>query len=134
MSRNLTSQGLQILIEELADFLQRLFEGNGQDDLDVKDFPKILLTQTNLTIKEVIEIPFSDLKIKLDRINTNVLDHLVIFLYQTTNKKYETHKLLKEHLYNRIMELIIYLELNRKEFSLERNNIKNSLGHRVKNY
>lgn len=109
--------------------MQRLFEGNGQEELDEKDLQKILLTQGNLSIKEVIEIPFFDLKIKLDKINTKILDRLIIFLYRTTDKKYENHKLLKEHLYSRIMELIIYLELNRKEFSLERNNIKNSLQH-----
>ena len=76
-----TERGLGILIESFADFLQRLFEGNGNMESSVKELEKALIAQGNLTLKETLELPFSKWLIKLKNINTKELDSLNVHLY-----------------------------------------------------
>ncbi|WP_431163006.1 hypothetical protein [Flagellimonas beolgyonensis] len=121
-----TERGLGILIESFADFLQRLFEGNGNTEPSEKELEKELIAQGNLRLKETLELPFSKLLIKLKKINTKELDRLVVFLYgKMINDKSYSVKLLERT----IIQLINFLDEERNEFSLERNNIKNSLLH-----
>lgn len=121
-----TERGLGILIESFADFLQRLFEGNGNMEPSEKELEKALIAQGNLTLKETLELPFSKWLIKLKNINTKELDRLVVHLYgKIINDKSNS----VERLERTIIQLINYLDDERDEFSLERNNIKNSLLH-----
>jgi len=121
-----TERGLGILIESFADFLQRLFEGNGSMEPNEKELEKALIAQGNLTLKETLELPFSKWLIKLKNINTKELDRLNVHLYgKMINDKTNS----VERLERTIIQLINYLDNERDEFSLERNNIKNSLLH-----
>jgi len=121
-----TERGLGILIDSFADFLQRLFEGNGNMEPSEKELEKALIAQGNLTLKETLELPFSKWLIKLKNINTKELDRLNVHLYdKMINDKTNS----VERLERTILQLINYLDDERDEFSLERNNIKNSLIH-----
>ncbi|MBO0323658.1 hypothetical protein J0X14_15215 [Muricauda sp. CAU 1633] len=122
----LTERGLGILIESFADFLQRLFEGNGNMEPSEEELEKALIAQGNLTLKETLELPFSKWLIKLKNINTKDLDKLNVHLYgKIINDKTNS----VERLERTILQLINYLDDERDEFSLERNNIKNTLLH-----
>ena len=117
-------RGLGVLIESFSEFLQRLFEGNGNNESSEKQLEKTLMTQGNLSLKEALELPFSKLIIKLKNIDTKHLDGLVVYLYDEMLKdKINSPKRLE----NTILELVNYLDDERDEFSLERNNVKNSL-------
>ena len=120
-------RGLGFLIESFSEFLQRLFEGNGNNEPSEKELEKTLMTQGNLSIKETLELPFSKLLIKLNNIDTENLDRLVIHLY---NEMLEDKTNTPERLENTIMQLVSYLDDERNGFSLDRNNIKNSLLHK----
>ncbi|MDC6363644.1 MULTISPECIES: hypothetical protein [Flavobacteriaceae] len=121
-----TERGLGILIESFADFLQRLIEGNGNMEPSEKELEKALIAQGNLTLKETLKLPFSNWSIKLKNINTKELDRLAVHLYgKMMNDKTNS----VERLERTIIQLISYLDGERNEFSLERNNIKNSLLH-----
>jgi len=121
-----TERGLGILIESFADFLQRLFEGNGNMEPSEKALEKALIAQGNLTLEETLGLPFSKWLIKLKNINTKELDRLNVHLYdKMINDKTNS----VERLERTILQLINYLDNERDEFSLERNNIKNSLLH-----
>lgn len=121
-----TERGLGILIESFADFLQRMFEGNGNLEPSEKELEKALKAQGNLTLKETLELPFSKWLIKLKNINAKELDRLVVHLYgKMINDKTNS----VERLERTIIHLINYLDNERDEFCLERNNIKNSLLH-----
>ena len=120
-------RGLGVLVESFSEFLQRLFEGNGNNEPSEKELEKTLMTQGNLSLKESMELPFSKLHIKLKNIDTRNLDRLVVHLYdEMLEDKTDT----PERLENTIMELVSYLDGERDEFSLDRNNIKNSLLHK----
>ncbi|NAY93503.1 hypothetical protein GTQ34_16470 [Muricauda sp. JGD-17] len=120
-------RGLGVLIESFSEFLQRLFEGNGNNEPNEKELEKILMTQGNLSLKESMELPFSKLLIKLKNVDTKNLDRLVVHLY---DKMLEAKTKKPERLENTIMKLVSYLDDERDEFSLDRNNIKNSLLHK----
>ena len=121
-----TERGLGILIESFAGFLQRLFEGNGNTEPGEKELEEALIAQGNLTLKETLELPFPKLLIKLKNINTKELDSLIVHLYvKMVNDK--TNSVVR--LERTIIQLINFLDDERNEFSLERNNIKNSLLH-----
>ncbi len=120
-------RGLGVLIESFSEFLQRLFEGNGNNEPSEKELEKTLMTQGNLSIKETLELPFSKLLIKLKNIDTKNLDRLVVHLY---NEILEDKTNTPERLENTIMQLVSYLDDERDGFSLARNNIKNSLLHK----
>jgi len=119
---------LGILIESFSDFLQRLFEGNGTNEPNEKELEKSLKTQGNLTLKETLELPFPKLLVKLKKINTEDLDRLVVHLY---HKMIEDRTYPTERLENIIMQMVNYLDKERDVFSLERNNVKNSLLHNL---
>ena len=123
------------LILEFSEFLQRLFESSEDEESSVKKI-KDTLNQSNLTISDFAEKPISKLKTKLEQIDSRTLDLIVVFLYEQSQKENENLKKgdLKgikstENLNSRISELIEYLNIERKTFSLDRNNIKNSLEH-----
>ena len=120
-------RGLGVLIESFSEFLQRLFEGNGNNEPSEKKLEKILMTQGNLSIKEILNLPFSKQLTKLKNIDTKNLDRLVAHLY---NKMLEDKTNTLERLENTILQLISYLDDERGGFSLDRNNIKNSLLHK----
>ncbi|MDT0608054.1 hypothetical protein [Croceitalea rosinachiae] len=120
-------RGLGVLIESFSEFLQRLFEGNSNNEPSEKELEKILMTQGNLSVKETLELPFSKLLIKLKNIDTKNLDRLIVHLY---NEMLEDKTNTPERLENTIMQLVSYLDDERDEFSLDRNNIKNSLLHK----
>lgn len=120
-------RGLGILIESFSEFLQRLFEGNGNNEPNKKELEKTLITQGNLSIKEIMEMPFSKLLIKLKNVDTKNLDRLVVHLY---DKMLEDKTNTPERLENTIMQLVRYLDDERDEFSLDRKNVKNSLLHK----
>ena len=120
-------RGLGVLIESFSEFLQRLFEGNGNNEPSEKELEKTLMMQGNLSLKEFMELPFSKLLIKLKNIDTRNLDRLVVHLYdEMLEDKTDSPKRLE----NTIMELVSYLDDERDEFSFDRNNIKNSLLHK----
>ena len=121
-------RGLGVLIESFSEFLQRLFEGDGTNEPSEKELQKSLLTQGNLTLKEAQELPFSRLIIKLKDIDTKHLDRLAVFLYDKMLE--DKTSPLGKRLENTILQLVSYLNDERDEFSLERNNIKNSLLHK----
>ncbi|MFC4219198.1 hypothetical protein [Flagellimonas marina] len=121
-----TERELGILIESFADFLERLFEGNGNIEPSEKELEKLLIYQGNLSLNETLELSFSKLLIKLKNINTKELDRLAVFLYgKMINDKTNSVERLKRT----IIQLMNYLDDERDEFSLERNNINNSLLH-----
>lgn len=120
-------RGLGVLIESFSEFLQRLFEGNGNNEPNDKRLEKTLIIQGDLSLNETLELPFSKLIIKLKNIDTKHLDRLVVYLYDKMLKdKINSPKRLE----NTIMELVSYLDDERNAFSLDRNNIKNSLLHK----
>lgn len=47
-------RGLGVLIESFSEFLQRLFEGNGNSKPNEKELEKLLRSQGNLTLKETL--------------------------------------------------------------------------------
>ena len=119
-------KGLGVLIETLSEFLQRLFEGNGNNEPNEQQLEKALKAQGNLFLTEALELPFSKLLVKIRKIDTKHLDRLVVYLYDTMLKDKINPQ---ERLGNTIKQLIIYLDEERDVFSLDRNNIKNSLLH-----
>ena len=120
-------RGLGFLIESFSEFLQRLFEGNGNNEPNEKELEKKLMTQGNLSLKEAQELPFSKLLVKLNNIDTRNLDRLVVHLYE---EMLEDKTNTPERLEKTIIQLVSYLDDERDEFSLDRNNIKNSLLHK----
>ncbi|MEO9479638.1 MAG: hypothetical protein ABJO28_15005 [Maribacter dokdonensis] len=127
MSGNSTYRALGILIESFSDFLQRIFEGNGQVKLDKEDLKNSLKRQAHLEIDDLLFSPWLNLQSKLDKVDTKTLDQVILYLYgkvSNENKRSRTTDL-------RILDLIKYLDTNRTEFSLDRNNIKNSLQHNL---
>ncbi|WP_286812488.1 MULTISPECIES: hypothetical protein [unclassified Maribacter] len=127
MSGNSTYRALGILIESFSDFLQRIFEGNGQVKLDKEDLKNSLKRQAHLEIDDLLFLPWLNLQSKLDKVDTKTLDQVILYLYgkvSNENKRSRTTDL-------RILDLIKYLDTNRTEFSLDRNNIKNSLQHNL---
>ncbi|OWW23194.1 hypothetical protein B4Q04_21800 [Zobellia sp. OII3] len=126
---------LGVLVEEFSEFLQRLFEGKEDKETSTRKI-KETLSQLDLTIADIAKKPISTIKVKLEKIDSEILDLIVVFLYQTSqndNEAQDKHSLTElkslKNLNFQIMELIKYLDLERKTFSLERSNIKNSLQH-----
>lgn len=122
----LVERGLGVLIETFSEFLQRLFEGNGNNEPSEEQLEKMLKAQGNLSLKEALELSSSKLLVKLRKIDTKHLDGLVVYLYDEMLKE---NIIPRERLRNTLKQLIIYLDNERDEFSLDRNNIKNSLLH-----
>ena len=120
-------KGLGILIVSFSDFLRRLFEGNGDTTPSEKELKRVLNLQANLTLKETLEVPFEKMFSNLEKLKTKDLDRLIIYLYnQFIEKKTDSPERLKKT----IVQLVKYLDKERKGYSLDRSNIKNSLLHK----
>ena len=130
------ARALGLVIEIFSDFLQRLFEGVGQTELKEKELVNSLHSQGDITIGQLLKLPISELRPKLDKVDTNLLDGILVLLFEKSNnssglKDCENlmNGLTNQQLKTKAVELIEYLNSTRTEFSLERNNIKNSLQH-----
>jgi hypothetical protein len=122
-----SARGIGVLVEYFSEFLQRLFEGNGVEELSKKKLNKLLKSQGNLTFDDLINMSLGNLTPKLDEIDTETLDQFIQFSYEKfVIEKKESSKQLEK----RIFELIDYLDSEREGFSLERNNIRNSIAHK----
>lgn len=129
---------LGLAVEAFSEFLQRLIEGNRQAELKEKKLIDSLYAQGGLTLEQLLKQPISELKSKLDKVDTGLLDKILVLIFEKANNRTEAPKsenssdnLTNKHLKIKSAELIEYLDFNRKEYSLERNNIKNSLQHGV---
>ncbi|SNZ00969.1 hypothetical protein [Flagellimonas pacifica] len=126
------ARALGVLIESFSDFLQRLFEGNGQVESNERDLKNSLKNQAELKVDDLLVAPWSNLRPKLDKLDTKILDRAILFIYNkaiSTDSSTRTNSDKTTDL--RILDLIEYLDINRTEFSLDRNNIKNSLQHNL---
>ncbi|MDC6363327.1 MULTISPECIES: hypothetical protein [Flavobacteriaceae] len=122
-----SARGIGVLVEYFSEFLQRLFKGNGVEELSKKKLNKLLKSQGNLTFDDMINMSWGNLAPKLDEIGTKALDQFVQFSYEKfVIEKKESNKQLEK----RIFQLIDYLDSEREGFSLERNNIRNSIAHK----
>ncbi|HAF75771.1 MAG TPA: hypothetical protein DCG42_00485, partial [Maribacter sp.] len=74
-------RALGILIESFSDFLQRIFEGNGQVKLDKEDLKNSLKRQAHLEIDDLLFLPWLNLQSKLDKVDTKTLDQVILYLY-----------------------------------------------------
>ena len=120
-------KGLGILIVSFSDFLRRLFEGKDDTTPSEKELKRVLNLQTNLTLKETLEVPFEKMFSNLEKLKTKDLDRLIIYLYnQFIEKKTDSPERLKKT----IVLLVKYLDEEREGYSLDRSNIKNSLLHK----
>jgi len=122
-----SARGIGVLVEYFSEFLQRLFEGNGVEELSKKKLNKLLKSQGSLTFDDMINMSWGNLSPKLDEIDTKTLDQFIQFSYEKfVIEKKESNKQLEK----RIFQLIDYLDSEREGFSLERNNIRNSIAHK----
>ncbi|RYC52670.1 hypothetical protein [Flagellimonas olearia] len=122
-----SARGIGVLVEYFSEFLQRLFEGNGVEELSKKKLNKLLKSQGSLTFDDMINMSWGNLSPKLDEIDKKTLDQFVQFSYEKfVIEKKESNRQLEK----RIFQLIDYLDSEREGFSLERNNIRNSIAHK----
>lgn len=122
-----SARGIRVLVEYFSEFLQRLFEGNGVEELSKKKLNKLLKSQGSLTFDDMINMSWGNLSPKLDEIDTKTLDQFIQFSYEKfVIEKKESNKQLEK----RIFQLIDYLDSEREGFFLERNNIRNSIAHK----
>src|SRR5690625_1395511 len=121
------ARALGLVIETFSDFLQRLFEGVGQTELKDKELVNSLHSKGEITIGQLLKLPISELRPKLDKVDTNLLDGILVLLFEKSNnssglKDCENlmNGLTNQQLKTKAVELIEYLNSTRTEFSLER--------------
>jgi hypothetical protein len=125
---------VMLMILKLSEFMESLFKKKNKPLSDeLIDLNHELINNYKLSITDISENKFDDLELKLELVDKYVLDKIIFSFYKVTYsendviiiQKLKTNKNLKK----RIMELIQFAENKSNHFTLERNNIKNSLRH-----
>lgn len=125
---------VMLMILKLSEFMGSLFRKKNKPlSNKLIDLNHELINNYKLSITDISENKFNDLELKLELVDKYVLDKIIFSFYKVTYsendaiiiQKLKTNKNLKK----RIMELIQFAENKSNHFSLERNNIKNSLQH-----
>ena len=127
---------LGLMIEKLSRFIEWIFEKKKKSELvEIEELNSILKNQFNFSIIEISENPIDVVKTKLKKIDVFFLDKTISELYKATISKNDNQIFqrlkLNAKLDYRIMELILFAEINFNKSSMERNNIKNSLQERL---
>lgn len=125
-----------ILILKFRDFLEWIIEQKKQSNSEkLTKFNEILIKEYNLSVFDLFENSFNELEPKLARINLNILEDSVISIYENTHEPSKSKIIIKlksyNNLYLRLFELILFIESKNRKLSLKRNNIKNSLLHKI---
>lgn len=125
---------VMLMILKLSEFMESLFRKKNKPlSNELIDLNNELINNYKLSITDISEYKLDDLELKLELVDKYVLDKIIFSFYKVTYsendaiiiQKLKTNKNLKK----RIMELIQFAENKSNHFSLERNNIKNSLQH-----
>jgi hypothetical protein len=124
-----------IIILKFREFIENLIDPKITELDKLKSINSYLLKEFNLSVIEITEIELDELKFKLEKINTLILDDLILLIYRNSLSKSEDKLLislkLNNNLNQRILDLINFVELKTNKISLERNNIKNSIEHQL---
>ena len=124
-----------IIILKFREFIENLIEPKITELDKLKSINSYLLKEFNLSVIEITEIELDELKFKLEKINTLILDDLILLIYRNSLSKSEDKLLislkLNNNLNQRILDLINFVEVKTNKISLERNNIKNSIEHQL---
>lgn len=128
---------IELLIENLSEFLERLFKKREKSQLqEMTELNLILENKFQLSFVDLSEKPFDDLKLKLIVIDSKLLEVLIPCLYKISNtsSNHQAFQQLKSNpkLKERILEIIYFLENKNYSISLEIRNIKNSLEHQMR--
>lgn len=98
-------------------------------------FNEILIKEYNLSVFDLFENSFNELESKLEKTNLNTLEDSILSIYENTHKPSKNKIIIKlksyNNLYSRLLELICFIESKNRKLSLKRNNIKNSLLHKI---
>ncbi len=125
---------IMLMIIKLSEFMESLFGKKNKPFSDeLTDLNHQLINNYKFSIIDISENKFDDLELKLELVDKYVLDKIIFSLYKVTYSEYDNIIIQKlknnKNLIKRIMELIQFAENKSNHFSLERNNIKNSLQH-----
>lgn len=125
-----------ILILKFRDFLEWIIEPKKQSNSEkLTKFNEILIEEYNLSVFDLFESNFNELEPKLVRINLNILEDTVLSIYENTHEPSKSKIIIKlksyNNLYSRLLELVCFIESKNRKLSLRRNNIKNSLLHKI---
>jgi len=125
---------VMLMILKLSEFMEFLFRKKNKPLSDeLIDLNHELINNYKLSIFDISENNFDDLELKLELVDKYVLDKIIFSFYKVTYSENDTIMIQKlktnKNLKKRTMELIQFAENKSNHFSLERNNIKNSLQH-----
>lgn len=127
------ANAIGLLVEKFIELLEWLIEPKKKTEIEeLLEMDTYLKLKFNLSIKEITEFDFEKIAAKLRKIEVSVLDNLILLIFRCAENKNEPNfftKLNRRNLNVRLMELIEFVEENNNNFSLERNNLKNSLQH-----
>ncbi|WP_159778980.1 hypothetical protein [Flavobacterium sp. 9AF] len=126
-----------LLIEKFQEFLENLFEPKKKTKLEeLYELDSIIKANFTISVLEITEERFEEVSSKLNPIDIQTLDKIIVLTYSCVNsvQKSELIERLKknESLNKRLLDLIQFAENKSNILSLERNNIKNSLQHQLK--
>jgi hypothetical protein len=125
---------IMLMILKLNEIIESLFRKKSKSlSIELIELDNLLKKNYGLSIIAVSENTLVDLEKKLELVDMYVLDKIIFTFYNVIYsekddiiiQKLKSNINLKE----RIMELILFAESKSNHFSLERNNIKNSLQH-----
>ena len=128
---------LELLINKFSEFIEWLFEKKEKSELNkINKLNIILKNQIDLSIFDISEITLEELKIKLEKVDSKLLEDVITRLFKVSisEENNQTFQKIKSNvkLNKRIMELILYSENRFDKLSLELLNIKNSLEQMLK--
>ncbi|RAR48484.1 hypothetical protein [Flavobacterium lacus] len=125
---------IMLMILKLNEIIESLFRKKRKSvSIELIELDHLLKKNYGFSIIAVSENTIVDLEKKLELVDLYVLDKIIFSFYNVIYsekddliiQKLKSNINLKE----RIMELILFTESKSNHFSLERNNIKNSLQH-----
>ncbi|NHM08361.1 hypothetical protein G4D82_14120 [Flavobacterium sp. CYK-4] len=121
-----------LLIEKFSEFLEWIFQKRKKTEVEkLIDLDSNIKKDFNISIFDVSESSFDVLKITLEKMDSQILNDIIIFLTEVSfsKNKSQMFKRLKSNakLNERILELIQFEEHCNKNLPLEIRNIQNSL-------
>lgn len=125
---------IMLMILKLSELMESLFRKKNKPlSIELVALNQELKKNYKLSIIDISEKSIDDLEKKLELVDSYILDKIILSFYNviySENDDLIIHKLKSnKNLKEKIMELILFAENKSNHFSLERNNVKNSLLH-----